>query len=155
MLRSDILREMSNIILRHERWLKRMDHLTSGLPVDQQLVNIEKTLYFYASWLNNKNCKLRTSYHTNPLVEQIEHHYNELNKFYTEIDNLYFILPKNRNFLHIITTFNKQKLTAVEAMKARQYFQNILESSNTIFTLFHQLKEQSKYISYYDELIKP
>ncbi|MEA1879613.1 MAG: hypothetical protein U9N11_03095 [Campylobacterota bacterium] len=155
MLRSDILREVSNNIVRHERWLKRMDHLTSGLPVDQQLVNIEKTLYFYASWLNNKSCKLHTSYHTNTLVEQIKYQYNELNKFYKEIYNLYFILPKNRKLLHRITTFNRQKITAVETVKARQYFQNILESSGIIFTLFHQLEEQSKYISYYDELIKP
>jgi len=148
MTRSDILQETNKAKIAHKRWVKRADHLISGLPVDKEFIPLEATSCGFGKWLYSQGSELRTIDATKFIIEEIEHHHDDLHDAYGEIYKIFFIVPENRSFLHKITTFNSKKVNSKEKEKAKEYFKQLSRSSEELLRLIERLESASAHITY-------
>jgi hypothetical protein len=148
MTRADILQETNKAKIAHKRWVKRADHLISGLPVDKEFIPLEATSCGFGTWLYSQGSELRTIDATKFIIEEIEHHHDDLHDAYGEIYKIFFIVPENRSFLHKITTFNSKKVNSKEKEKAKEYFKQLSRSSEELLRLIERLEAASAHITY-------
>jgi len=152
MTRTNLLQELAKAKIAHKRWVKRADHLISGLPVDKEFIPLEATSCGFGRWLYSQGTQLRTIDATKYIIEEIEHHHDDLHDTYGEIYKLYYMVPENRSFLTKILTFNSKKITEKEKVVAKKYFLQLKDSSEELINLLNKLEEASAHISY-EELI--
>jgi hypothetical protein len=148
MTRADILQETNKAKIAHKRWVKRADHLISGLPVDKEFIPLEPTTCGFGKWLYSQGTQLRTIEATKFIIEEIEHHHDDLHDIYGEIYKLYFVLPENRSFLHKLATFNSKKINKKEQEQAKAYFKQLKHSSEELLMLIEKLEKESEHITY-------
>jgi len=126
-----IIQELNHSKIAHLRWVKRADHLISGLPVDKEFIPLESDTckfgkdFLYGAIGNELRMKDDFKY----LLEQIEFHHDNLHANYTEIYKIYFLIPEHRTFLYKLTHFNSREATDNEKEEAKKYF-NLLEKSS-------------------------
>jgi len=148
MTRANILQEISKAKIAHKRWVKRADHLISGLPVDKEFIPLEATSCGFGKWLYSQGTELRSINATKYLIEEIEHHHDDLHDTYSEIYKLYYMIPENRSFLSKLLTFNSKKISEKEKELAKKYFQQLKGSSEELLNLLDKLDEASSHITY-------
>ena len=148
MTRSDILQETNRAKIAHKRWVKRADHLISGLPVDKEFIPLDPTSCGFGKWLYTQGSQLRTIIETKYIVEEIEHHHDNLHDSYGEIYKIFFIVPENRTILRKMFTFNSKKVSDKEKELAKQYFRQLSQSSEELLNLIDKLEKVSTDIPY-------
>jgi len=148
MTRADILQETNKAKIAHKRWVKRADHLISGLPVDKEFIPLEATSCGFGKWLYSQCSELCTINTTKFIIEEIEHHHDDLHDAYGEIYKIFFIAPENRGFLHKITTFNSKEVSLKEKERAKEYFKQLSRSSDELLRLLERLEAVSQHITY-------
>ena len=148
MTKADILQETNKAKIAHKRWVKRADHLISGLPVDKEFIPLDATSCGFGSWLYSQGTQLRTIDATRYIIEEIEHHHDDVHDAYGKIYNLYFIVPENRSFLSKVLTFNSKKIKPNEIEEAKTHFRLLERSSNELLRLLDKLEEASVHITY-------
>ena len=148
MTRSDILQETNKAKIAHKRWVKRADHLISGLPVDKEFIPLEATSCGFGKWLYGQGTELRTLEATRYIVDEIEHHHDDLHDMYGEIYKLYFVVPENKSFLSKVLTFNSKKVTEKDKEKAKSYFRQLQQSSEELLALIDKLEVASQHMTY-------
>lgn len=154
MTRADILQETNKAKIAHKRWVKRADHLISGLPVDKEFIPLEPTSCGFGKWLYSQGSELRTFEATKFIVEEIEHHHDDLHDAYGEIYKIFFIVPENRSLLKKMLTFNSKKVSAKEIQKAKDYFRQLTRSSEELLGLIDKLEAASEHLTYERHLNK-
>lgn len=148
MTRADILQEITQARISHKRWVKRADHLISGLPVDKEFIPLDATSCGFGMWLYSQGTQLRTFEATRYIVQEIEEHHDDLHDTYGKIYNLYFIVPENRSILSQVWTFNSKKIRPNEAEEAKKYFKLLERSSNELLMVLDRLEEASRHLTY-------
>ena len=148
MTRSEILQETNKAKIAHKRWVKRADHLISGLPVDKEFIPLEATHCGFGKWLYSQGTQLRNIDATQYIIEEIEEHHDDLHDTYGEIYKLYFIVPENKSFLTKLLTFNSKKVTEKDKEKAKKYFRQLQKSSEELLALLDKLESASIHITY-------
>lgn len=148
MTRADILQETNKAKAAHEHWIKRIEHLISGLPVDKGFIPSQTTECGFGKWLYSQGEVLRTIRITRSTINEIEHYHDHIHQIYGEICKLYFIHPQKRNFLYKIVTFNRKKITNKEKAKAKNHFTQMKISSEKLLELLARLQKESEYITY-------
>jgi uncharacterized protein Yka (UPF0111/DUF47 family) len=148
MTKAEILQEITKAKIAHKRWVKRADHLISGLPIDKEFIPLEATTCGFGKWLYSQGTQLRTIEATRYIIEEIEHHHDDLHDAYSKIYTLYFIVPENKSFLSKVLTFNSKKVTKKDKEKAKAYFIQLLKSSEELLTLLDKLEKASEHITY-------
>ena len=148
MTRSQILQETTQAKIAHKRWVKRADHLISGLPVDKEFIPLEATSCGFGKWLYGQGTELRTLEATRYIVDEIEHHHDELHDLYGEIYKIYFIIPENKSFLSKVLTFNSKKVTEKDKEKAKAYFRQLKQSSEELLALIDKLEVATQHMTY-------
>jgi len=148
MTKSDILQEVNKAKIAHKRWVKRADHLISGLPVDKEFIPLEATSCGFGRWLYSQGTLLRTIEATRYIIDEIEHHHDDLHDMYGEIYKLYFIIPENKSFLSKVLTFNSKKVTEKDKTKAKAYFKQLKQSSEELLALLDKLEVASQHMTY-------
>ena len=146
MTRADILQEITKAKIAHKRWVKRADHLISGLPVDKEFIPLEATSCGFGRWLYTQGTELRTIEATRYIMDEIEHHHDDLHDSYGEIYKIYFIMPENKSFLSKVFTFNSKKVTDKDKEKAKIYFRQLKESSGELLALLDKLEVASQHM---------
>ena len=148
MTKANILQELGKAKISHKRWVKRADHLISGLPVDKEFIPLEATSCGFGRWLYSQGTQLRMIEATKYIIEEIEHHHDDLHDTYGEIYKLYYMMPENRSFLTKIFTFNSKKVSEKEKELAKKYFSQLKNSSEELLTLLDKLEDASIHITY-------
>ena len=148
MTRADILQETNKAKIAHKRWVKRADHLISGLPVDKEFIPLEATSCGFGKWLYSQGTELRTIEATKFLIEEIEHHHDDVHDVYSEIYKLYFLVSENKSFLSKVLTFNSKKISKKDKDKAKKYFGQLKQSSEELLKLIEKLEAVSQHITY-------
>jgi len=139
--KATILQELSNAKIAHMRWVKRADHLISGLPVDKEFIPLESTTCGFGKWLyGTVGQKLRLEDEFKSIIEQIEFHHDNLHDVYGEIYKVFFVMPEQRSLLHKIITFNSKKVSEKEKSKAKEYFHSLQKSSTELIALLEKLE---------------
>jgi hypothetical protein len=133
--KSNILQALSNAKIAHMRWVKRTDHLISGLPVDKEFIPLEATECGFGKWLYTIGSDLRSDETFKYLIEQIEFHHDNLHSTYMSIYKIYFLVPENRSLLHKIMTFNSHDISKSEKELAQKYYTILQKSSNDLLDL--------------------
>jgi len=59
MTKTGILQQIQDAKTAHIRWVKRADHLVSGLPVDKDFIPLESTTCAFGQWFYHDGVKLR------------------------------------------------------------------------------------------------
>jgi len=151
--KSVILQELSKAKIAHMRWVKRADHLISGLPVDKEFIPLEATTCGFGKWFyGDMGNNLRTTERFKHLFEQIEFHHDNLHDNYSRIYNLYFVMPEKRSLLHKMVTFNSKKVSAKEKEEAKKYFEQLKKSSEDLIVLLERLEREVRAASSFTEL---
>jgi len=148
MTRADILQEITQAKINHKRWVKRADHLISGLPVDKEFIPLDATSCSFGMWLYSQGTQLRTFEATRYIVQEIEEHHDDLHDTYGKIYNLYFIVPENRSILSQVWTFGSKKIRPNEMKEAKKYFKLLKRSSNELLMVLNRLEEASRHLTY-------
>lgn len=127
-----ILQELSQAKIAHMRWVKRADHLISGLPVDKEFIPLDgDECTFGKNFLHGDvGRELRVMDLFKYKMEQIDFLHNNLHDSYTEIYKIYFVMPEKRSFLHKLTHFNSKEISEKEKKEAKKYF-DLLEKTST------------------------
>jgi len=60
MTKAQIQQEVAKAKIAHKRWVKRADHLISGLPVDKEFIPLEATSCGFGKWLYSQGTELHT-----------------------------------------------------------------------------------------------
>ena len=148
MNKATILQEITKAKIAHKRWMKRADHLISGLPVDKEFIPLEATTCGFGRWLYGQGTTLRTIEATKYIIEEIEHHHDDVHDAYAKIYNIYFIIPENKSFLSKVFTFNSKKVSKNDIETAKKYFTQLQNSSDELLALLDRLEKASEHITY-------
>ena len=148
MNRGDILQAVSKARIAHKRWVKRADHLISGLPVDKEFIPLEATSCGFGVWLYSQGSQLRTIETTRYIIEEIEHHHDDLHDAYGEIYKIYFMVTENKSFLSKVLTFNSKKVLEKNKVAAKIYFKQLTRSSEELLRLLDKLESVSTHLTY-------
>jgi len=139
--KATIIQELNSAKIAHMRWVKRADHLISGLPVDKEFIPLEPTTCGFGKWFYGEvGQKLRLEEEFKSIIEQIEFHHDNLHDVYGEIYKIFFIMPEQRSLLHKIMTFNSKKVSDKEKAKAKDYFHSLQKSSTELLALLEKLE---------------
>jgi len=135
------------------RWVKRADHLISGLPIAKEFIPLEATTCGFGRWLyGDMGNKLRISDRFRNNIEQMEFHHDNLHDAYSKIYRAYFVMPEKRSLLHRIATFNSKKVSAKEKDEAQQYFEQMKKSSEDLIVLLDRFEIEIREASSFTEL---
>ncbi len=139
--KAKIIQELNSAKIAHSRWVKRADHLISGLPVDKAFIPLEPTTCGFGQWLYGPvGEKLRLNPAYRGIIEQIEHYHDRLHDTYGQIYKYFFVLPEQRSLLHKIVTFNSKRVSKKEMEQARLLFIELKELSVEMITLLERLE---------------
>ena len=155
MTRAEILQATNKAKIAHKRWVKRADHLISGLPVDKEFIPLEATACGFGHWLYSQGTELRTLEATKFIMDEIEHHHDDVHDTYGEIYKLYFLVSENKSFLSKVLTFNSKKISEKDKEVAKNYFRQLKQSSEELLALLDKLELASQHITYEQLLQKP
>jgi len=147
MLQSSILHHINDAKQSHLHWLKHIENLTSGLPVDQTLIIKDENLCNLGKWINFEGLKIRSLDGISNILNTLEHYHKQLHDEYLYIHKLYFITPKQRSMLYKFFTFNSQRITQSEKEQAKEHLRNIKNISEEVLILLNILEERIKNIS--------
>jgi len=137
-----IIQELNMARVAHERWVKRAEHLVSGMPVDKAFIPLEPMLCGFGEWYYGMVGRtLRSMYIFTPTMETIEACHNELHRIYHRIYDIYFEKPKKRSFLEKIMTFNNKSITKKEKKEADSYLMLLQETSDELIYHLDKLEK--------------
>ena len=136
-----VLQELNHAKIAHTRWVKRAEHLISGLPVDKEFIPLEATGCGFGKWLYGPvGEKLRLENEFQELIEEIEQYHDDLHDIYAEIYKIYFVLPKERSLWQKVITFNSKEPTEKEKSKAKTYFASLQHTSEELLMHLKRLE---------------
>ena len=146
-----ILDELSQAKVAHMRWIKRVDHLISGMPVEEYFIPLEPTACGFGKWLYGLvGEKLRSIYIFESTICQIEMTHDKLHAVYGEIYNIFYSRPQSRTLLHMIVTLGSNKVSKKELLQAKEYFSILQEYS---LELIHQIEKLEKAVKAVDMVV--
>ena len=148
MTRAAILQETTKAKIAHQRWVKRADHLISGLPVEKEFIPLEATSCGFGKWLYSQGTQLRNLDATRYIIEEIEGHHDDLHDTYSEIYKIYFTIPENKSFLSRVLTFNSKKVSTKGKHQALIYFEQLKKSSDQLLNLLDKLDSSTTHLTY-------
>ena len=136
-----IIHELNMARVAHERWVKRVEHLISGMPVDKEFIPLEPTSCGFGEWYYGMVGRtLRSMYIFAPTMETIEVCHNELHRIY----DIYFEKPKKRSFLEKIMIFTSKDITKKEKREASGYLILLQETSDELIYHLDKLEKAVK-----------
>jgi len=147
---ASILHQTNNAKIAHTRWVKRADHLISGLPVEKEFIPLEPTSCAFGQWFYSQGSQLRNLDSLKDILSKIEKYHDELHDTYGKIYKIYFMMPQNRTLLQKILTFNSKEVTKAEQKQAEDHYKFLYETSETLLYLVDQLEVKVKGLSYSD-----
>ena len=147
---SSILHQTGNAKVAHERWVRRADHLISGLPVEKQFIPLEPTSCEFGKWFYSQGSQLRTLDSLKEILSGIEKQHDKLHDIYGKIYTIYFLTPHKRTLLHKIMTLNSKEVTKAEKEQARVYYKSLSETSDFLLFLVDQFELEVRELGYHN-----
>ena len=145
-----IMQQTSDAKVAHIRWVKKADHLISGLPVEKEFIPLEPTDCVFGKWLYSQGSQLRTQDSLMHLIEKIEKYHDELHDIYGKIYQIYFMMPQHRTLLQKIITFNSKEVTQNEIKEAKQYYAILEQISEKLLLAIKEFEVNVKELNYDD-----
>ena len=143
--KATVLHELGQAKIVHLRWVKRVDHLVSGLPVEKDLISIDPTQCGFGKWLYGPiGEKLRSEYIFESTIYKIETYHDRIHELYGEIYNILYAAPASRTILHKIVTLGSKKVSKADRERVKSYFEVLLEYSDEMLALLVKLEKAVK-----------
>jgi hypothetical protein len=140
-----ILHELAQAKIAHLRWVKRVDHLIAGLPVEESFIPQNPTACRFGEWLYGLvGEKLRTYYIFEPTIKQIETEHNALHKVYEKIYGIFYGKQRRQSILHRIIRVGRRKVSKKELEEAKATFILLQEHSKELTRLIEKLEKAVK-----------
>jgi len=138
-----ILHELAQAKIAHLRWVKRVDHLISGLPVDKEFIPQDPMDCRFGEWLYGLvGEKLRSYYVFEPTLHQIEREHNALHSVYDKIYQTFY--EQKPSLLYKFISFGKKKVSKKQLAEANANFSLLQEHSNELTRLIEKLEKAVK-----------
>ena len=147
---SSILHQTSNAKVAHTQWVRRADHLISGLPVEKQFIPLDPTACAFGRWFYSQGSQLRTLDSLKEILDGIEKQHDKLHDIYGKIYKIYFIVPNNRTFLHKVFTLNSKEVTKSEKEEARAYYHSLTKTSDLLLYFVDQFELEVRELGYHN-----
>ena len=140
-----ILHELAQAKIAHMRWVKRADHLISGMPVEEHFIPLEPTACGFGKWLYGLvGKKLRSDYIFESTIAQIESIHDELHNVYEEIYKIFYIQHEPRTFLQKFVSFGSQKVSKQKMEEAKTHFVLLQKYSRELIYQVEKLEKAVK-----------
>ena len=153
-----MLQNLNHARIAHQTWVRRADHLISGLPVNKEHIPLEAiSCAFGKSFLYGEvGEKIRAHKDYEHIMYHIETLHTSLHSYYTSIYKIYFVLPQKRSLLFKITHIgNTKEVTKKEIAEAQIYFtllQNVsIELVGLLNKLSLEIKSSSEFFTSFKE----
>jgi len=143
---------ISDAILAHLTWVRKADHLISGLPVKEGSIPLDPNACKFGKWLKKEGLILKKIEHLTDIIEIIEHHHQDLHAAYAIIYEIYFYIPKHRSTLNKLFSFQFDDITQEDKEEASIYFEDLKRSSEYLVSSMKLLNTQVKDLNYSDLL---
>ena len=147
---SSILHQTSNAKVAHTQWVRRADHLISGLPVEKKFIPLDPTECTFGRWFYSQGSQLRTLKSLKEISDAIEKQHDKLHDIYGKIYKIYFLMPQKRTLLHKILTFNSKEVTKAEKEEAKGYYKTLSETSDLLLYLVGQFEIEIRELGYHN-----
>ena len=147
---SSILHQTNNAKIAHTKWVRRIDHLISGLPVEQKMIPLDPTFCEFGQWFYSQGSKLRTLDSLKEILEKIEKQHDEAHDIYGKIYTIYFLTPHKRTLLRKIVTLNNKEVTKIEKEEARAYYHTLVEKSRLVLSLMEEFEIKIRELGYHN-----
>jgi len=142
MVKSAILQEISDAKIAHRRWVKRAEHLVSGLPVDKEFIPLEAdSCKFGKTFLYGEvGRELRIFEVFKYDLEQVEYLHTSLHDLYAKIYEIFFVIPEKRSFLYKLTHFDSNNPNKQEKEEAEKYLLSLKETSSELIKMLDKVE---------------
>jgi len=150
MTKSTIHKYITDAKRAHLAWVRKAEHLISGLPVSEDMIPLEATTCNFGRWLYDDGSRLRMISHVSEVLDEIERHHNDLHDRYTEIYKIFFVMPNKKSLLQKIFTFNSKEVSKSDIEKAKAYFQSLKKSSEYLLDAINTLERKVNLMNYTD-----
>ena len=147
---SSILHQTNNAKVAHIKWVRRINHLISGLPVEEKLIPLDPTFCEFGQWFYFQGSKLRTLDSLKEILEKIEKLHDELHDIYGKIYTIYFLTPHKRTLLHKIITLNNKEVKKEEKEEARNHYDTLIKISRLLISSMEKFEIAIKELGYHN-----
>lgn len=130
----------------HMRWVKRAEHLISGLPIDKDFIPLDNTKCGFGEWLYDTGEKLKLLVELENIMIELEDHHTAVHDAYMDIYKIYFVIPENRSILEKL--FKSNKIDDEDKEKAKTHFKYLKKSSNDLLETLTLLEKKVANIPY-------
>jgi len=148
MTTASILQETTRAKVAHARWVKRAEHLISGLPIEKDFIPLEATTCVFGQWFYSQGTRLRSIEKIAPIFDKIEKQHDKIHDIYGEIYKIYFVIPEKRGLLDRLLTFNSKEPTATQKEEAKVKYKLLKEISHTLILHIEELEKEAKTLNY-------
>lgn len=130
----------------HMRWVKRAEHLISGLPIDKEFIPLDNTECGFGEWLYGPGSKLRLFSQLETTMTRLESEHNAVHEAYMDIYKIYFIIPEDRSLFSKF--FNSNKVNDEDKEQAKVHFKYLKKSSEELLGTLTELEKKVVDIPY-------
>lgn len=138
-IKRQIVKEIRDAHIAHERWVRRAKHLVENLPVDEKMIPLDSTECHFGQWFYNNAMKYKCIPPLAPILHNIEEEHRNLHDTYLKIYKIYFLETKRSWVMNVITKSGKE-VTPQKQQEALYYYKKIEKTSGILIELLEQFE---------------
>lgn len=93
-IRKQIVKEIRDAYVAHEKWVRRAKHLVENLPVDEKMIPVDSTECQFGQWLYGIGMKYKNISQLSGILHKIEEEHRNLHDIYLRVYKIYFLETK-------------------------------------------------------------
>jgi len=137
-----ILHELGQAKIAHLRWVKRADHLISGLPVESDHIPAESTVCEFGKWFYSPLGRmLRSLYVFESTMNRMEEIHDQIHEEYAAIYHIFYDKPLQRSLLRKIVSFGEKKISKADMREAKERYETIKRHSEALTYQIEKLEK--------------
>lgn len=136
-LKQQILKEIRDARIAHEKWVRRAKHLVENLPVDEKMIPLDSTECHFGQWIYNHGMRYKSIPALNVIIHKIEKEHRDLHDIYLRIYKIYFLETQRSWAISLIISSRKEVSTRKQ--EEGLYYYKMIEKTSA--SLIQALEE--------------
>ncbi|MDD2828492.1 MAG: CZB domain-containing protein [Sulfuricurvum sp.] len=130
-IRKQIVKEIRDAYVAHEKWVRRAKHLVENLPVDEKMIPVDSTECQFGQWLYGNGMKYKNIAKLSDILHKIELEHRNLHDTYLRIYKIYFLETK-RSWIMNLVTQSRKEVTPKKQQEALHYYHQMVKISTVL-----------------------
>jgi hypothetical protein len=130
-LRKQIVKEIRDAYVAHEKWVRRAKHLVENLPVDEKMIPVDSTECQFGQWLYGRGMKYKNIAQLSGILHKIEEEHRNLHNTYLRVYKIYFLETK-RSWVMNLLTQSRKEVSPKKQQEALYYYHQMVKISTVL-----------------------